>query len=175
MWHWPIDPMMDRLLSRGILCIQSHKTPSSIERRWCQLILNRGQQSQRERIVSGSKNINPVKSQKKTQKLFSSEFEKKNQTCVKVKWADESKRNESFTRAQMIFSRIILLKVTLKYCEISIERQRENLKLCSRQCFSSSLIIGLDELRLLCHVIDFDWPTTFLFFEKLFSVYSLRN
>ena len=56
-----------------------------------------------ERIVSGSKNINPVKSQKKTQKNFFRLNLKKNQTCVKVKWADESKRNESFTRAQMIY------------------------------------------------------------------------
>ena len=73
--------MMDRLLSRGILCIQSHKTPSSIERRRCQLILNRGQQSQRERIVSGSKNINPVKSQKKTKKNFRMNLKKKSNLC----------------------------------------------------------------------------------------------
>ena len=82
-----------------------------------------------------------------------------------------------FSRAQVaLFSRFYTKKsVRLENFEIPIERQRENFKLCSRQCFSSSLIIGLDELRLLCHVIDFDWPTTFLFFEKLFSVYSLRN
>lgn len=76
--HWPIDPMMDRLVSRGILCIQSHKTPSSIGK-MVPINFEPGP-TESERIVSRSKNINPVKSQKKIEKNFfyiSERFRKK--------------------------------------------------------------------------------------------------
>ena len=77
--------MMDRLVSRGILCIQSHKTPSSIGK-MVPINFEPGP-TESERIVSRSKNINPVKSQNKIEKTFSpfqSNLEK-NQSCVKVK------------------------------------------------------------------------------------------
>ena len=67
------------------MCIQSHKTPSSIEK-MVPINFEPGP-TESERMVSRSKIINPVKSKKKLKKkLFFSHFRaRKNQSCVKVK------------------------------------------------------------------------------------------